>query len=221
MNAVENEVPAIWRSPIFIGSKHIQPLDARRADGSWHTKAISDAQRLFKAIPKGEEPAFLTLRKGLRLPSPQSADAMTIGGGYVVISQKLRDVLVQFDLGATRLFELPVYKNTDLTPSGLPPHYMLHVCETKEGFLPDQSVGVERMHNALTGQPLPNGPWVFRGRNGGEEVAVAAATAKGVDLWGFANLRGHIFLSDRLKQAIDAENIKTQELTFHRCLTQR
>ena len=154
MNAVENEVPAIWRSPIFIGSKHIQPLDARRADGSWHTKAISDAQRLFKAIPKGEEPAFLTLRKGLRLPSPQSADAMTIGGGYVVISQKLRDVLVQFDLGATRLFELPVYNG--FRSHALGPATALHVaCVRNQRRVLARSVGRGRADAQRVNRPAP------------------------------------------------------------------
>lgn len=221
MRPDENEVPVIWRSPILNGSKYIQTLYAIRADGAHLTKSVVDARVLFQDIPAGEEPVYITLGKDMTPPTSKNADAMTIVGGFVVISQKLRDVLVQFDLGATRLFELPVYKDAELTPSGLPPHYMLHVCETKEGFVLEQSVGVERMHNALTGEPLPNGPWVFQGRNESEEVAVAAATAKGVDIWGFANLRGHIFLSDRLKHAIDAANIKTQELTFHRCIVRR
>ncbi|MEJ6388185.1 hypothetical protein [Gymnodinialimonas ulvae] len=213
------DAPTFWRSPILTGSEHLQFINARKADGSHVTADLSNARRLFEPVPAGEEPAFLSLGTQGKPPAAGVADAMKIGGGFIIVSVKLSDILTRFNLGATQLIELPIYRDEHRTPTDLPPHFMLHVCETKDGFRPEESKGATRMNNPLTGEPLPNGPWVFRGPSEGDAIAILASDAGGVDLWGYRNLDGHMFFSDRLKQAIDAARIKSKDLTFSRCVT--
>ena len=211
------ELPVIWRSPILNeGVALTQELYAWRRDGTHTGAELRDARIQFRDVSAEHEPAYLTINK--KPPDARIGDAFGIIDGHLLITQKFRDLLVQFDLGATRLFELPIYRDKEKTPSGLDPMFMLHVCETKEGFLPEHSIGVTQYTDLRTGEPIPDSEWLLHGFNKGDEVAVSASSAAGADLWGYRDLHYQLFFSDRLKQAIEAEGIRATDLRFFRAM---
>jgi hypothetical protein len=157
------------------------------------------------------------MRETAKVPAP-CQDAFKIADGFIVISRKFRDVLAGFELGRTRLIELPVYQSDGETPSDTPPHYILNVAETKPCFVPAESEYVQRFVQWNETEPRPGAPWVADARR--DRLAVRASAAEGVHLWGEPVLRERLFFSDRLKQAIDAAGItrKGLELTAAKVL---
>lgn len=134
-----------------------------------------------------------------------------ITDGIVVISPKLRDVLSQFDLGSTGLFEVPIYQSDKTTLSAYPPHYILHVSEAKDCFVPEASEGVRRFVGWGKTEPLPGAPWVPKA--GRDLLAVRASAAAGADLWVDPKLWDRLFFSARLKRAIDDSHVISKVLT--------
>jgi hypothetical protein len=186
----------------------------RCQDGLEGKLAFSDAVRGKQPVDDRRVPEFLHygyedhVAGGLR-------DAFSIVDGLLVCSPAFRDVLVAHDLGATRLHEVPIYADAEGTkPSGLPPHYLLHVLEAKPGtFVPEQSENVKQFMNALEKTPRPDAPWEGIYRN--DILAARADAAEGVDLWHDPNLLSRLFLSNRLAQAIRAAGLKSRALKLH------
>ncbi|HSF95054.1 MAG TPA: DUF1629 domain-containing protein [Thermohalobaculum sp.] len=147
--------------------------------------------------------------KGGKIPA-SCKDAFTIFDGLIVISRKFRDVLAGFELGRTRLIELPVYQSDGETPADIAPHYILNVTETKPCFVPEESENVRRYIVPGETEPRPGAPW--KSVYSRDRPAVRASAAEGVDLWGEPVLRQRLFFSDRLKQAIDAAGITRKGL---------
>jgi len=142
---------------------------------------------------------------------PSCRDAFKITDGLLVVSQSFRDVLVQHDLGATRLHEVPVRRDEAGTPSDLPPHYLLHVTEGKVGtFAPEGSTNVRQFQRYDEAEPRPDAPWGDLYNK--DELAVHAASAGGADLWHDPSLQGRLFLSHRLKRAIGTAGLKSRGL---------
>lgn len=137
-------------------------------------------------------------------------DAFKIIDAYITVSPKLRDVLVQFDLGKTRLFEVPIFETDGKTPSPYPPHYILNIAETKTCFVPEQSENVEQAVAWDATEPEPDAPW--KGNVRTDMIAVRASAAEGVNLWADPILRNRIFFSDRLKRAIDDAGVTKKGL---------
>ena len=156
-------------------------------------------------VPKTLEPRQQSARI-----SKTDEDAFRIGGGVTIISPKLRDVLVQFDLGATRLAKVS-WINWDGTPSPRPPHYIFHVAETKPTLIPDQSENIKQVAKAGA-TPKPDAPW--RPTDYPDKLAVMASSATGVDMWRDPNLRDRVFFTDRLRQAIVAADLSAKDFTL-------
>lgn len=121
-------------------------------------------------------------------------------------------MLSEFDLGNTWVLELPVDKDLDKSPSRFPPFHLLHVCKTKDGFLPEQSTGIRQFERL--GKPVLGAPDQFLGREKGDEIAVSAASVPGVDLCGYSMLRGQLFFSDRLKRSIAVSGLRIKPFRF-------
>lgn len=77
--------------------------------------------RLFELVPLEKSPKSIYYAKNrVRIPD-RYGHAFKIWNGLLVISPKLRDVLIQFDLGRTALFEVPILQADGETPSDYPP----------------------------------------------------------------------------------------------------
>ena len=208
-------MPTIWRSRVLSTSDFMQPFYLRNADGSHVAVELVDARMTFRKVDPEHRPGLLQQHEDASNFNQSYSDAFK-AGGFFFLSTALRDVLSEFDLGATWMLELPVYKDLNKTPSQFPPFHLLHVCETKEGFLPEQSTGIRQLR--ALGKPIPGAPYQFLGWEKGEEVAVSTASVPGVDLWGYDMLRGQLFFSDRLKRAIDAAGLRTKAFGFQKVI---
>ena len=157
-------------------------------------------------VPKTLEPR----QRAVRIPKTEE-DAFRIGGGVTIISPKLRDVLVQFDLGATHLAKVS-WINWDDTPSPRPPHYIFHVAETKPTFIPEQSKNIKQYVFRGEPGPRPNTPWDPDLLS--DDLAVMASAADGVDMWRDPNLNDRVFFTDRLRQAIEVADLNAKLFTL-------
>lgn len=128
--------------------------------------------------PGGNEPRFLKFRNGETKIKPALHDAFRQFA--LTISPKLRDVLVQFDLGSTRLFEVPVYEEDGETLSSFSPYYVLHVTETKPTLIPEESKNIERPNPLKLPEADLKTRWYRTGYL--DDLAVNPSSAMGVDL---------------------------------------
>lgn len=196
--------PRIWFSRILTLTKNVNygVMDAPIE----YTRACRN-QRPYDGdfVPRSLEPRMQSARI-----SRSDTDAFRIEDGVTIISPKLRDVLVQFDLGATRLAEVS-WINWDGTPSPRPPHYIFHVAETKPTLIADQSENIKQVAKAGA-TPKPDAPW--RPTDYPDKLAVMASSATGIDMWRDPNLRDRVFFTDRLRQAIDAADLSAKDFTL-------
>lgn len=208
-----SDIQAIWYSRILTDINALVGLDCVMAQD-----ALEDILRYkhryeaWELDPQGNGPVSLKFRKGTYKIKPTLQDAFKIWNAFLVVSPKLRDVLVRFDLGATRLIEVPVFKSNGKTPADYPPHYVLHVTETKSTLIPEASKDVEQALKPGQVEGYPDGLW--RDSNLYDQLAVHAAAADGVDLWADPILQRRLFFSDRLKRAIEEAGIRSRALTF-------
>ncbi len=142
-------------------------------------------------------------------------DAFGVRGPLWIISRELRDILVRFDIGRTQLFEVPIHADDRGTPSGLPNHYVLHVVEPKsDTVIVELSDKLEKPILPSRTEPEPGTRWAPK--NSVETLAVRAEAVAGADLWHDPEVNYRFFLSDRLKQAIDAADLKVRALDLYR-----
>jgi hypothetical protein len=137
-----------------------------------------------------------------------------ITGGIVIICQKFHDVLAQFDLGKTRMFEVPLYDST--RTERLPDRfYILHIAETK------QAVDIEASCDVI---PYEGRTRLVTHKNtfaspGGVAVKASVA-AEGADLWVNPGIDSTqlIYFSDPLRKAIKEAGIKARAMSMRECL---
>lgn len=178
--------------------------------------AYSDAARNMQPYTGDFPPTFLYFSQGTQI-AQATKDAFISENGLMIVSPAVRDVLVQFELGASQLIEVPVYRDMAGTPSEYPPHFVLHVMEHKSCFVPEASLNVEQPPKWDGSPPDPDKKW--RGIYRTDTPALRAFAADGADMWCDPILRHRIFVSDRLKQALDAARIKSQGLKFFEAIT--
>ena len=204
-------LPRIWYTRIMTD------IDAGvEVDTVFSQPSLKDTVRFGKHYeaweidPGGNEPRFLKFRNGETKIKPTLLDAFRQFA--LTISPILRDVLVQFDLGSTRLFEVPIYEEDGETLSSFSPYYVLHVTETKPTLIPEASKNIERPNLLNLPEVDLKTRWMYTLHP--DELAVKATSGTGVDLWADKVLFGRLFFSDRLKRAIDAADIQSTALTF-------
>lgn len=202
----EVEEPKVWvsRFPAWLDIVYLDPV----TDGDL-LEFIQDSQDRLALASQEDAPKYLYFEAGSKLRLREK-DAFKIIDGLLVISPELRDVLVQFDLGQTQLFEVPIYKNVKKKPSDLPNHFVLNVHAPKDTLLPELSEKYERPIRRDETEPRPGVKW--RPENSSAVAAVRAESCEGADMWHDPNVRNVFFMSDRLKHAIDAAKLKTKAL---------
>ena len=211
-----DDKPVIWYTKWMTNLDAQVVFDFVCRDGLDGRLAYSNAVRYCWPVDDVHIPEYLYFAPmGDSKVKPSCRDAFHISGGVLVVSQAFRDVLVQHELGATRLHEVPVHRDERGAPSDLPPHYLLHVTEGKPGtFAPEHSTNVEQLKRYDEAEPRPDAPWADLYNK--DELAVHAASAAGADLWHDPALRQRLFLSDRLARAIKEAGLKSRALRFVR-----
>lgn len=205
----EVDEPKIWVSRFFT-SRNLVNFDwstrGARIDyknAYWRDQALADPKDAPERIFFEDDTAV----------KPTLKDAFTIIGGILIISPALRDVLVECDLGQSQLFEVPICADESGTPSGLPNHYALNVHEPRRTVIIELSDNIERPISPGRTEPAPNAKYVPQRWT--EILPVRADSAQGPDLWHDPRILSRFFMSDRLKQAIDAADLKVKGLDLY------
>jgi hypothetical protein len=170
--------------------------------------------RRFQPVERSAAPERFYLkstpsRDKLRKTQP---DIFVVAGGLLVVSEKFHDVLQKFDLGKTRMFEVPLYdvNKTDLLPNRL---FLLHIAETKHVIEPEKSDNV-------VGRGTYSPELYALGELTSFGITVFASVAtEGPDLWVDERTDGHnlMFFSDHLYKAIKAAKIKAYGFSLLEC----
>ncbi|WP_166416760.1 imm11 family protein [Cochlodiniinecator piscidefendens] len=120
-------------------------------------------------------------------------------GGFWMVSEACADVLRQFDLGDGALYPTQLFQNNRTTRvEGA--YYCINFGNQKRAFAPE--------HSPEAMKPYPNQdlwklPFVLKDR----DIVVSKVALKGPDLWIDPFLRGALFLSDPLVQALKAAKL--------------
>lgn len=211
--AVNRSLPKIWNSDFFIKSENMLSIDY--TIDRPRIEYINERVR-FEPVDRSQVPDSIfykhkhweqKFRKGL-------PDIFMIIDGIVIISQKFHDVLARFDLGKTRMFEVPLYDST--RTERLPDRfYILHIAETKQAVDIEASTDVIpyegrtrlRIHKNSLASP------------GGIAVRASVA-AEGADLWVNPGIHSTqlLYFSDPLRKAIKAARIKAHAMSMRECL---
>ena len=155
MTAPTTDLPRIWYTRALSVSENVVVLNY--TINRPQIDFVND-QRAWRPVSRSDGPNCL-LFKGETTSIPKAQrDMFRITGGHIVVSPKLRDVLVQFDLGKTSLFEVPIYRSEAQDLSPYPPHYVLHVAETKPTFVSDASENVKQLMTRNETEPRPGEP---------------------------------------------------------------
>ena len=148
-------------------------------------------------------PNWLVLEEGWRQPRQ---DLIAIANGVMIISERLADLLRQFNLGPEPTDENQRPRRTELHPMPLFAHdertlirkvLLLQCSAHKECFVPEETTRAEFLGRTWLAQ--------LAGPHG---IAVPAQREGGLDFWRDPRLRHTWFCSDRLYQAMKAANIK-------------
>ncbi|WP_298911271.1 DUF1629 domain-containing protein [uncultured Aliiroseovarius sp.] len=129
-------------------------------------------------------------------------------GGYWVVSNEMKQVLEQFDLGKTTFYPTKLYEH-DRKTEVAGTHYCINFAEVKDSFLPEHSPEVKKPYDSVDYYNLE--AWMEEGL-----VAVSGDTFGGVDLWLEKNLRQALFFSDRLVSALKKAKL-TRRLSLRKC----
>lgn len=144
--------------------------------------------------------------------------------GALVISEAMRDVFVQFNLGQTQIIELPLYELSTMTKRGRTEAdrskrdprrwFLLHVVDYKPSVVVD---ACEILHKRYADDDRE----VYAVYS--DETPVIAVdgnvAADGPDIWLDTRLRSIFFFSDPLKRAIQSAKLRAPILKFKPCKT--
>ncbi|NSX54331.1 hypothetical protein [Parasulfitobacter algicola] len=135
-----NTKAKIWNTTFIMkteNSRHINYHSDREI------LAYADEYQDFIKVERNQAPEYLyfdlyDLKEKYKNSLP---DIFKVQDAVIVISQKLHDLLQNFDLGETLLFEIPLYEynQKDRRPGT---YYILHIVEKKTAFVPEASKGV-------------------------------------------------------------------------------
>lgn len=142
--------------------------------------------------------------------------------GALIISEAMRDVLVQFNLGQTQIIELPLYELSAMTKRGRTEAdrskqdprrwFLLHVVDYKTTLVASAS---EKLH--WRGNEEYHYYDIYQSEAALVGVDYRAAK-EGPDLWLDPELPDIYFFSDPLKRAIQSAKLRAPILKFKSCL---
>ncbi len=125
-----------------------------------------------------------------------SLEDFAISNGYIIVTEKLANVLRQFNLGDGALYPVSFFESDRTTPvEGT--YYCLNIGNIKQALVPDRSKNVE----PPGGYPGVK-TWGSKFRITDNDIAVRETALHGPDIWVDPLLRRSIFVSGRLADAI-------------------
>lgn len=149
-------------------------------------------------------------------------DAFSGHAGAPVVSEAMRDVLSEFDLGSTQFFELPLYElkatgragATEADRSKKDPRrwFLMHVTEIKDTLRPEHCIELDPGH--------PRNPGLHRVfGNQNPTIALDRETAlSGPPIWRDPKILHVYFFADAIKSAMAAKALRTPAFKFKLCL---
>lgn len=175
----------IWTSEAWVSTNYIKMISFDPPPGIVETQ--KDLDRGDRVDPQ-QLPKAMYLDRGKKSKLP---DLFRVQGRLMVVSERLADLLREFELGRNQLIEIALFESDRVT--SLPGRYfILNVAEHKQDcFVLEKSQGPIRGDGYL--QPAP---WGFEG------IVVKSSAEAGVDLWMDPTLRRTPFFSGRLARAI-------------------
>jgi hypothetical protein len=209
---MNSHLPKIWNTT-FPDTTTARKISFHLRDNGVNNRSDASTAFLYpdgKPLLPGFVPEYIffylkDLSEEYRAKTP---DWFMIRGGLLVISEKFRNFLAGFDLGANEFFEVALYEFDQKTRrSGR--WFIFHICETKDTLVAEQSTGLEQIGTAV-------GFW--QPRFSADVLAARASTAQGADLWIDLHISGRIFLSDRLTTALKLAGIHADGLTLRPCV---
>ncbi|WP_019955169.1 imm11 family protein [Yoonia vestfoldensis] len=177
-----------------------QPQDVRMniiknsLDFTYLNAEFVDLQQNF------EEKAILT-----RVVNPINPVPHLMTNGFLFVSEQLRDFLQGFDLGGIHFRHVTLYVNDEQKIPGNPDYYYVNITETKKSFAYKES---ERL--------IPRGTY-YDFNCSDSTIVVNTDEAGGIDLWMEPLLRGAVFMSDRLYQALQSSGL-VERVKFLKCV---
>ena len=203
---MSDTIPKIWVSKFWDRTENVRYIDfyteRKRLD------YIRDFER-NELIERSQAPdyIFFNLKDLKPAYKANTPDWVMITGGIFVISEKFQDLLAGMDLGPTKMFEVPLYEYDQKTrrPGRW---FILHIVAAKRTVIPELSEGVREYET--------KGYW---GRKliGDDKLTVKASAAEGEDLWVDSHYSSRIFLSNRLKTAIEDAHLRIIKPQFEPC----
>jgi hypothetical protein len=170
----------------------------------------TDLRDGLRPVPPEEVPDYIyfDLRDVRKSEKANLPDLFKITGGIPVVSERFRELLMAHDLGATEFHEVPLFEY-DQTTRRPGRWFLLSIIESKPTLIPEKSEGIRETA----------GKGVFAPVSGVNDVlAVHAESAAGADLWQDRAILFRIFLSDRLKRAINDAGIKVRRMPMRKCV---
>ena len=206
-------LPKIWNTTLTDHTINLRYIDFHIGENTVPCRAACSRAFLY---PDGKPLApdlmpdyvFFKYRDHKEDYKSKTPDLIMIEGGLLLISEKFRDLLADFDMGTSLIHEVPLYENDQKT---LRPGrwFILHITANKQTVIPELSENVER---------VAPGSAKWHSRIAQEDVlAVHADAAKGADIWIDSNYRSRIFLSDHLKSALKPAGIRVLRLPLRPC----
>lgn len=126
--------------------------------------------------------------------------------GFTFLSEESADVVGQFDLGDGALYPTRLWHSDRVTP--MPGNFFyLNVASKKDTFLPEQSSVMKK---------LASGKWQVARLAKDLNLVFSKEALSGPDLWFQPMLMTNFFISDPLKQALDARRL-SKDWMLTRC----
>lgn len=146
-------------------------------------------------LKEEEVPTKLIAEPGFRIDQMGDVRMME---WHFIISERLASVLASFDLGRSRLTQVPLVSHEDQEFDGK--WFHLHISETKDTLVPlrtDGFRGINKRLGLVSGLPRP-----YEGA-----ISVTETSAQGVDLWRDPMWNFGVFASDRLVKAMTEKGV--------------
>ncbi|WLF84794.1 imm11 family protein [Moraxella sp. ZY210820] len=136
-----------------------------------------------------------------------------ITNGYLIINEKLYDVISKFNLGKTHFSQVYIYDIETKEQLSDVPYYFVNIAEKFEFLDVENSQGIEANFYQ------PEHPVRSIGEPKDDDIKLSLSAEKfNLDLWHDPKLRDSLFLSDRLTQALFKAGFTQKELGLIRCV---
>lgn len=157
-------------------------------------------------------PTKLFLEPGNKLPRKKD---VFFHIGYLILTEKLYEVVSQFDLGKTHFSRVFIHRMKTQEQISDTPYYFINVAEKFDFLDREKSKGLRY------GRRDPTLPERFIGDAKDDDIQLRPeAKNLTVDLWHEEYLYNSLFLSDRLVQALLAAGFTAKQLCLIRCVIQ-